>query len=671
MPSGGRFDRQHYVVGLVIAAGVFTIYVALGGPLPFIVEGGPALDSVPAEADAVVYSDAWTFSSDTSRDVADGLLTATNESVPGYAGPASLDAAFETLQETDLDERQLRSITAFTAYGSQGQPTDYTGVVLKTGWNTENLLTAFGDDRANYTQLERQGKTVYVHDNESRQFAWVAKLGPDRFVLGNASAVRGSIDATVGREQIDPTLESGFRSLPRGPIRFASTVPEQLPGQALAPRSITETVAAIETFGGVYYPEGGDAAVELEMTTTDAETAEQIEPAVASSIGFARGRVPESTDDLLAGATVTQQSESVTVQMSGSTDGFVDGYQAILETNLVRLLLGQRVGTPPLELVPSNTTLMGYADAGVVADPTTVGIAQAVLDRQAGAPGEDLVNTVLEIDRLTALDPTELQSVTLFALAEDTQPAQNATNVSGSGIIVEANWSREEVFRTIDNGTVQYDNRTVSETPVFALDTADGERWVAVLDSHVALGSPDAVRSVIAVERGEREAVGGRMRTAFEGLPGRDVTTVFRLPDGLENSDSGVSIGPIDLSDLAESSEVVGVSYQSDRTTVDIRANLHMASVQDAVETRGLLELGRQFVRGGTDDTRVQAILDATDLSQSGRVVSGTAETDSESIVALTEWVLDRLESVPLTTIDSVTGPPDIDSGSTTGGLAP
>lgn len=657
MGEDGRLGRQHYVIGIVVALGVLTLYVALGGPLPLIVEGGPALDSVPAEADAVVYSDAWTFSSDTSRDVANGLLTATDESVPGYAGPASLDAAVEALQGTDLDTTGLRSVTAFTGYGSRGQPTDYGGLVMKTGWEVNAMLAAFGDDRDRYTERRRHGRTVYVHEDDGAQFPWVAKLGPDRFVLGNESAVRDSINATAGREAMDPTLRSGFRSLPRGPIRFASTTPDALPGQQFAPEGLTDTVDAIETIGGVYYPAGDDAAVELEMTASDAGTAERIEPAVTDGIDFARDRVPQTTAALLDRATVTRQRETVRVTMTGETTGFVDGYRAFLQADLVRLLLGQSVGTPALDLVPTDASVVGYADAGVVADPTTFGVARAVLSRQNLSSDGEILDTVEGVQRLVAVEPTAFRSVTLFSAAET---ASNATNATGSAAIVEADWSREAIARTIDNRSLDYETRTVAGTPVFVLDTDAGERWVAVLDGHQAVGPPPAVRTVIAVDSGERQAVGGRFRDAFEALPGRDLALVVKLPASVTEADPGGLPDGVDIGESLQSAEFLGLSYHSDLTAVEIRVNLYMATSQDAFRTRGVLEIARQVALNGVDDERIETLVESTRLGQSGRVVTADLSTDSGSVIAVADWVLERLEAItfgPLSEASTLVGP--------------
>jgi hypothetical protein len=628
--DGGRGRGPMVVLALVGLLGVVTLYVALGGPLPFLAEGGPALDSVPAEADAVVYSDAWTFSSDTSRSVADGLLTATNESVPGYAGPASLDAAVETLQDTDLQPAGLRSITAFTAYGSQGQPTQYGGLVLKTRWGTPELLSAFGGDREEYTERERLDTTVYVHDDENVQFPWVAELGPDRVVLGNESAVLDSINATEGRERIDPTLESGFRSLRRGPIRFASTVPDSFPGEALTPEDVTETVAQIETGGGTYYPDGSEAGVDIEVSAADEATAQRIEPALNDAVEFTRRRAPETTAKLLADAAVTRDGGRLRLSMSGTTEAFVDGYRAFLQADVVRLLLGQAVGTPALDLVPQEATTVAYADAGVVADPTTFGVANEVVNLEAAGAGGDLRERVAQVRRLSALDLTAFRSVTAYA-------APNATDGTDSALIVEANWSRAALARTFENAAVPYDTTTVAGRPVFVFETDRGPRHLAVLEGHQALGAPAAVERVLETADGDRPALDGRLREAFERLPGRYVAGVTELSPSVD--EGGGSSGALSvLGDV----NVLGVSYHSRLTGVDIQVDLHMASQRRATEARITLELARRLAAGNIDDERLSYLLEATRISRTGQVVSGHVRTDREAVVAFAGWLLDQ-----------------------------
>lgn len=623
--DGGRGRGPLIALALVGTLGVATLYVALGGPIPFLAAGGPALDSVPADADAVVYSDAWTFSSDTSRNVADGLLTATNESVPGYAGPASLDAAFETLQDTDLQPTGLRSITAFTAYTARGQPTEYSGLVLKTTWGIRDVLSAFGGDREQYSERKRLDKTVYVHDDGDVQFPWVAELGPDRVVLGNESAVLDSINATEGRERIDPVLESGFRSLSRGPIRFASTLPDSFPGEALTPTAVTETVAQVETVGGTYYPDGSEAAVEIEVSAADAATAARIEPALTDAVEFARKRAPTETAGLLGEAVVTRRDARLRLSMSGTTESFVDGYRAFLQADLVRLLLGQAVGTPALDLVPREATTVAYLDAGVVADPTTFGVANEVVDLESAGASGDLRERVAEVRRVSALDLTAFRSVTTYA----------TPNGTDSALIVEANWSRSALARTFENAAVPYDTATVAGRPVFVFETEGGPRHLAVLDGHQALGSPAAVERVVATANGDHPALDGRLREAFERLPGRYVAGVTELSPSGEDGGSGA------LSVLGDA-DVLGVSYQSRLTSVDVRADLHMASGRRATEARITLELARRLAAGNLDDQRLSYLLESTRISQSGRVVSGRVRTDPESVIAFSGWVLDQ-----------------------------
>lgn len=607
----------------------FGLYVALGGPLPFVVDGGPALDSVPADADAVAYTDAWLFASDTNRAVADGLLATTNRSLPGYTGPASLGAAFETLQDTDLEPKGLRSITAFGGYAPGGRPSGYRAIVLKTSWDTGPLLTAFGGNASDYTERSYRNTTVYVQANGSTEFPWVGVLGPSKYVLGNGSAVRDSVDTSRGRAPgMNTSLESGFRSLGQAPVQFAATMPEAIPGDAIAPESVTEAIDSIETVGGVYYPEGDRATVELEVTATDGATAKQIEPAVREALDFATENAPADTGKLLSGARVSRTGTVLDVSLSGSADSFVRGYRGFLESSVVQLLLGQPVGQPALEEVPASADALAYADASVVADTTTLRLIGTLATGQGGPSGEDVMTAIEQLRTASALDPTGVRSVTLFARGVTTQ-----SNRTDAAAIVEAEWSREAVERAVANSTMQYAARTVGGVPVFVLSSPAGPLWVGALgDGHFVVGPESATRSVIAVHNGDEPAVEGQLRTSFERLHEGYLTAAVRAPPDLDLDVPGTTF----VRDLS----VLGASYDSGPTRVAVRTSLQFETADSAESGANTLEGLRRIAITQVDDERVAAFLDSVRVEQHGTVVSGSVSTDPAVLIDVLRWAM-------------------------------
>lgn len=629
--SGGKDDRAgrgtRVVVALVVALGVVTLYVALGGPIPFVIDGGPSLDSVPAEADAVVYADAWTFVSSSSQEIADGLLATTNRSLPGYTGPASLQAAAEKLQDTQLNPEALRSVTAFGAYTAGTGPGDYRAVILNTRWKTDPLLRVFGGNASDYERRTYRNATVYVHEDPDAQFSWVGVLGPDQFVLGTEAAVTDAIDANAGRGGgIDPRLDDRFDSLKRGPLRFAATMPDSLPGEGIAPPSLVETLDAVETLSGVYYPTDDGTAVELSVTARDGETVRRLEPAVDGAIAFASEHAPDRTIGLLEDASITRSDATLTVSLSGPSDAFVDGYRAILETGLVRLLLGQPVGRPALDLVPADADVVAYGDAAVVVDPTTLGFVDALAG--GNAAGATLADVVERIRNATTLDVTALRSVTAFASADE------------AGAIVQAYWDDGELASTLEENDVDYRRRSVDDVVVFEVDAAGRRAWIGVLDDgRLAVGTPAAVEAVVGVANGSRLALGAPLRPAFERLPRGYATAVARVPANLSGVDSR-------LRRLVSGLAVVGGTYDTNGSRVSVRVDLGFESESAAESAGGTVELLRRLVRTQVDNESVAELLDGTTLTRDGQVLTARLATDPATVVAAIEFLVGEADPI-------------------------
>ena len=632
----------------VMSLAVVALYIGLGGPLPFLVDGSPALESVPEEADAVVYTDAWTFSSETSRGVADGLLAATNRSLPGYTGPASLDDAFEALQSTDLDPTGLRSMTAFAAYDDDGQPSAYQAMILRTGWGRQDLLSAFGGNASGYEQQTVDETTVFVHGNESVQFPWIAELDGETYVMGNESAVNDAIEATTGSgDGMDADLESGFRSLRDGPIRFAATMPERIPGQALAPASVTDTIAAIDTVGGVYYPDGDSATVELEVRTADADTAEEIEPAVRDAITFARDNAPNDTRDLLGGASVSRADTMVSVSLSGAPDSFVEGYQAFLNSGPVRLLLGQPVGTPALEYVPADADLVAYGDASIVADPTTLRVANALASNQALAGEVSLGDAIDQLQQVSTLDLTAFRSTTVFA--RGVSPDANTTD---STVIVEADWSEQAIAQTLDNSSLAYERETVNGVPVLQFEAQGSPIWLAILDdTHQAIGTPTAVADVIDVSTDSAPALDGEIRTAFERLPRGYLSLATRLPSGLDD-------GGLPGAQFVSEVQVFGLSYESTPAEVRVQGQIHLETASGARDARNAIDGLKNILTIQSSNQRVRDFLNSIRVTRNDTVVTGTARTRPRTVVGVAEWLVNTTSEQDTGTVVSI-GPAD------------
>lgn len=617
-----------------------TLYVTFGGPIPFVATGGPALGSVPSNADVVVYTDAWSFSSETSRNVVDGILTVSNESLPGYTGPASLNRVFEILQNTSLNPTGLRSVTAFGSYDERGRVGKYQGLILKTTWGRNQILSAFGDGRDAYEKRTYRSKTVFVDPSGNSTLPWVARLNGDQFVLGTRAAVEDSIDARAGHDSgMNATLKSRFHEMGNAPVKFVAGMPAEVPGSSFVPDTVTRTIAGIETVGGVYYPNGEDATVKLTVGTTDAANASRLEPAMHDALATAREYVPASMVPLLRGASVGRSKRSVTVGMSGSADAFVGGYRALVRTGVVNLLVGEPVGDPALQLVPADATAVGYADASLVTDPTAQLLFERLLSAGTATNGNATNGNAAQrvfdgLDTVSVSELSSFRSVTVFGRGIETDDTQAAA-------IVQADLDRTDVRDALDAANTSYHRERYRGRPVFVVTEENESVWITPLHgSHQVLGTAGAVRDVIEVASGDRASLSGPLGDAV-----RNRTSYLRVASVVPAAVTDAA-GP--LSGVVEDVEVIAANYDTVDGRAVARVDLHFDSLADAKNGRdgvsALLTLGS----GSFDDHRLQRLVESTDVRRSGRVVTLTAETDPETLLAL----IDRLAGA----VDATTG---------------
>lgn len=618
-------------VGLVVVLGFVALYAAAGGPLPFIPEGGPALDSVPSEADVVVYTDAWTFSSDTSRNVVDGFLTVSNESLPGYTGPASLSSAFRSLDDTSLDPRRLRSVTAFGSYDGSGRVGSYQGLILKTTWSRGDIMSAFGDGRDAYERRDHRGTTVFVQRANDSTLPAVAQLERDRYVVGTEQAVRDAVDAHTGRDSgLNETLRSRFDDLDRGPVRFVATMP-QVPGEQFVPATVMRTANGIETVGGVYYPDGAHATVRLTVGTVDAENATTLQPMLRDAIAATRPYVPAGTRSLLADATVSRSSDAVTISMTGPVENFLGGYRAIIETGLLNVFTSTPVGEPALELVPDDVDAVGYADAGLVTDPTAQALFQRLLTVEEPTNETTVERIYRGLETVSVGELTSFRSATVFG--QDVE-----TNDTEAAAILQANWSSAGVRSALAAADASYHEQTYRGQRVFVVTEEAEPVWIAsVSHRRQVLGTAGAVRDVIEVSQGDQQAVSGPLASAID-----NGTSYLRVASIVPQAATDAA-GP--FSEAVADVEVIGASYDTVDDRVVSRIDLHYGSASRASDSAAVIRAVLTLGGGVTDDEQLQQLLESASVRQDGRVVTLTARTDPETLLGLVDRVAAATDS--------------------------
>lgn len=314
-------DRR--TVLAVVMAGLLVVTAGCSGALPGTGDGGAsgtaALDSVPAEADAVFFADVdGILASDAHRSIADAFFDELGNSSESYEGPTSVEEALEEARNTsDVDPAAVGDVTVFSSSNASGE---YSGAISETNLSTEAFVAA--QERTagfNYTETEYNGHALFVPEEEPAfgTATYIGVLADGTFVTGTEAAVRDSIDTVEGdMEAFSGPARDAFEDTRSGFVRFASAVPqEQVPTNGTAGGTPVDVsvFAAVSVVSGSQYVDGETVGLAVNMETGSADEARDVRDVTDGAVSFASGLVSEEV--------AKEQLREVEVTRDGSTVG--------------------------------------------------------------------------------------------------------------------------------------------------------------------------------------------------------------------------------------------------------------------------------------------------------------------------------------------------------------
>lgn len=302
-------------------------------------------------------------------------------------------------------------------------------------------------------------------------------------------------------------------------------------------------------------------------------------------------------------------------------------------------------GGAALGSVPEDAESVFYVDvAGALSDETVESVVNAYFEayaaqqRQYGSYDgpEDLDGALSDFEDETDLDPESLKDITGFYEYSGQSPKSETF-----GAIVNAEWSADDVQDAIEeaqqDGDVEEDE--YNGKTVFISENEYGpDSWVGVLDATTfAVGTETSVEAVIDVAAGDEDALGGDLKSAYNGLPSGYATYATEVPNTSAFDDIDQRREDVDASTL-EDVDYTGGSLYVDGETVGIEWNLIAGDSDEAEEILETLEDGRDEMIAeleGSDadeaDTAIEEV-ESIDLAQDGNTVTVTYETTAGDI---------------------------------------
>lgn len=302
-------------------------------------------------------------------------------------------------------------------------------------------------------------------------------------------------------------------------------------------------------------------------------------------------------------------------------------------------------GGAALGTVPEDAESVFYIDvAGALSDETVESVvnsyfeAYAAQRRQYGSYDgpENLEDALSDFEDETDLDPESLKDVTGFYEYSGQSPSSETF-----GVIVNAEWSADDVQDAIEeaqhDGDVEEDE--YNGKTVFISENEYGpDSWVGVLDATTfAVGTETSVEAIIDVSVGDEDALGGDLKSAYNGLPSGYATYTTEVPNTSAFDDMDQRREDVDVSTLKEV-DYTGGSLYVDSETVGLEWQLIAGDSDEATEILETLEDGRdemvaELEASDSDeaDTAIEE-LESIALDQDGNTVTVTYETTADDI---------------------------------------
>lgn len=206
-------------------------------------------------------------------------------------------------------------------------------------------------------------------------------------------------------------------------------------------------------------------------------------------------------------------------------------------------------------------------------------------------------------------------------------------------LIVVADWDTSTAVAAVEQGV----NRSPRRNASFVRDAAAAgtvyrpttnlSLRIGVLERGYVIGTPSAVRHALAVDRGDRGALGGELRGAYDDTANGALRYAARVPNGSLPDTDGLGEDAIPVPERVSGATVTA------NGTVEVTARIHASTADDASLFADLARARGAYVESSDPD--VNAALDNLTVERTGTRVTVTyavpADTASDHAVGVVD----------------------------------
>lgn len=287
----------------------------------------PGSGQIPAAAQAMVQVDVQGMLSDQNvRDVVNKFLEEASAQ-GGYTGPTTLEEILSTAEGMgEVDPQGFNSMTMFMKTDGQDAVENYLGMIMETDWTAQELIDSAGGLGADVEEGSYQGVTTYTSAGDD---SMAADLGGGTFVLGTENATTDAIDVSTGNGQsLSGDLANYFDQTSGGYMRFASMIPEEEVPEDTQQFDIG--LQNVRYVSGSFYSQGSNLGMDLNMHTTDSESASQMSESLEGILTFfGSGVEDETAQQILDQIEISASGSTVTISYTESVsqiNTYIDNY---------------------------------------------------------------------------------------------------------------------------------------------------------------------------------------------------------------------------------------------------------------------------------------------------------------------------------------------------------
>jgi hypothetical protein len=290
-----------------------------------------------------------------------------------------------------------------------------------------------------------------------------------------------------------------------------------------------------------------------------------------------------------------------------------------------------------IDSVPEGVDTVMYFDSGIVDDQTTESLVNGLMEMGGesvdGVEGDSYEDILAEAESESDLSRDGFNSLTVFTNAEEIDQEEYV------GMIAETDWTWEELQSASEEEFEDIEEDSYNGVTVYKeTDAMDEEAWIADFgDGTFAFGTPQAVRDVVDTREGEASPFSGRLRDAYDRAADGYMKLAMLVPE--EQVDEAGQQAGVGAS-FAPTPDVVTMTYHTDGDTMNLDAQLTMASQEEAQQLNQLASATLEPPTGdqsGGQGGPFAALIEATSVSQDGDTVTMNFSITPDELLALFE----------------------------------